>query len=48
MLKLPDAIIAATAIKNEAVLITADNDFKRVKRRGKGKRRSRFLVHSDY
>ena len=31
MLKLPDAIIAATAIKNEAVLITADNDFKRVK-----------------
>lgn len=30
-LKLPDAIIAATAIINNAILVTADNDFKRVK-----------------
>jgi len=29
-LKLPDAIIAATAIKNDAALITADNDFKKI------------------
>ena len=30
-LKLPDAIIAATAIVNNLVLVTADNDFKKVK-----------------
>ena len=30
-LKLPDAIIAATAIINNAIPVTADNDFKRVK-----------------
>ncbi|MGN6801895.1 MAG: type II toxin-antitoxin system VapC family toxin [Ginsengibacter sp.] len=30
-LKLPDAIIAATAIVNNATLITADTDFRKVK-----------------
>jgi hypothetical protein len=30
-LKLPDAIIAATAIVNNIVLVTADDDFKKVK-----------------
>ena len=30
-LKLPDAIIAASAILNHAILITADTDFKKVK-----------------
>lgn len=30
-LKLPDAIIAATAIVNNIVLVTADGDFKKVK-----------------
>ena len=30
-LKLPDAIIAATAIVNNAILVTADKDFKKVK-----------------
>ena len=30
-LKLPDAIVAATAIINNIVLVTADNDFKKVK-----------------
>jgi hypothetical protein len=30
-LKLPDAIIAASAIINNAFLVTADSDFKRVK-----------------
>ena len=30
-LKLPDAIIAASAIINNATLVTADSDFKKVK-----------------
>lgn len=30
-LKLPDAIVAATAIINKAILVTADHDFKKVK-----------------
>jgi predicted nucleic acid-binding protein len=30
-LKLPDAIIAATAIENNAILITADKDFEKIK-----------------
>ena len=30
-LKLPDAIIAASALINNAILVTADNDFKKVK-----------------
>ena len=30
-LKLPDAIIAATAIINNAILVTADHDFKKMK-----------------
>ncbi|MGN6195754.1 MAG: PIN domain-containing protein [Ginsengibacter sp.] len=30
-LKLPDAIIAASAILNDAILVTADHDFKRIK-----------------
>ena len=29
-MKLPDAIIAATAIKNDMLLVTADKDFKKV------------------
>ena len=29
-MKLPDAIIAATALKNNITLVTADNDFKKV------------------
>lgn len=30
-LKLPDAIIAASALMNNAILVTADNDFKKVR-----------------
>ena len=30
-LKLPDAIVAATAIINNIVLVTADSDFKKIK-----------------
>ncbi|NQU64155.1 MAG: PIN domain-containing protein [SAR324 cluster bacterium] len=30
-LKLPDAIIAGTAIFSQAILITADKDFRKVK-----------------
>ena len=29
-LKLPDAIVAATAVTNDATLVTSDNDFKNV------------------
>lgn len=29
-MKLPDAIIAATAIKNDIMLVTADKDFKKI------------------
>ena len=29
-MKLPDAIIAATAIKNNIPLVTADKDFKKI------------------
>jgi len=30
-IKLPDAIIAATALENDMVLITADNGFEKIK-----------------